>query len=387
MGRPKGEDNDFPENMWRVQSDGLYRVRNPLTGKVKKFSADREQDARNTAKALNEWLKNERALRALSAGLPTIDGLVVKWIEDRLPFMPWAPGTRANYLAKLKRIRRELGPRPISHTDCMLMEDWIVKTVRVKTADTFNDWRYAFVLLWKFAVSRKLAAENEGAKIEERSTSKKIEANQKQREPLDLNGFREIHKKAEPWLQLAMEMSLVTLLSRLEICNMRHDHWRGGCIYVIRNKVSGDSDMAFIRIAITEQLEEFQRRSRLLDNSASPFIIHRQPRSTRREWIESKPHWTYVNPDFLTKSFEKARDAVPTLAALQPSARPTFHEVRGLGSRMYAEQGMSEKDIQSLMTHSNPSTTQIYLDGGAEALTDDDYLRVVAPMKLRDILA
>ena len=44
------------------------------------------------------------------------------------------------------------------------------------SADAFNKWRYALVLLWKFAVSRKLAATCEPEKIESRSTSKKLEA-------------------------------------------------------------------------------------------------------------------------------------------------------------------------------------------------------------------
>jgi integrase len=383
MARPKGGSNDYPENMWLVQTDGLFRVRNPLTGKVKKFGREREQEARNTAKALNEWLKNERALRSLTAGQPMIDGLVVKWIEDRLPFQPWAASTRRNYLAKLERIKRELGKRPIAHTDCLYLDEWLNRFC--KTADTYNDWRYVFSLLWEFAVFRKWATENEGGKLIERSTSKKIEANKKQRDPLDLAGFKLIHEKAPAWLQLAMDSSLVTLQARLEVCNFQHAHIRDGYWYVIRNKVSGDSDMAFIRIAMTEQLDELQRRARLLDDIASPFLIHRRPDSMRREWIDPKPHWSYVMPDYLTKAFEKARDSVPQFAQMAKGTRPPFHEIRGLGSRLYAEQGMRDRDIQALMTHSNPSTTKIYLDGGAEALRDDDYLQVSAPLRLRDI--
>jgi hypothetical protein len=363
-------------------TSGCWVVRNPLTGKRKKFTA--EDAALRAVKTLNEWLETERALAALQHGRPQIEGLVVKWMEDKVPLMPWAPSTRSNYLAKARRIRKDLGKRTIAHTDCMFIEDWI--SARTRKADAFNDWRYVFCMLWSFAVSRKLADVNEAEKIEERSTSKKIESNQKDRQPLDIRGFRDIHEKAEPWLQLAMELSLVTLQGRSEVCNMQHSHFRGGHLFVIRDKTSGDSDMAFIKIALTEQLLALQSRSRQLDGTVSPYLIHRRPDSMRREHIDPKPHWTYVMPDYLSKAFASARDQVERFAALAPRERPTFHEIRGLGSRLYLEQGLAKTAIQALMTHTHERVTEIYLQGGDAALSDDDFQRVVAPLRLSDVL-
>lgn len=380
MARPK--EYDLPDYMTWDAANGVYVVRNPLNGKKRSF-AD-EQKARGVAKAVAELVHVERQREALSAGRPTLAGLVKKWIEDKVPLMPWAPGTRENYVAKANRISKELGTRTIVHTDCMFIEDWIA--ARTRTADAFNDWRYVFVLLWRFAVSRKLAEANEPEKIEERSTSKKLEANRKQRQPLEVQDFKDIHEKAEPWLQLAMEESLVTLQGRSEICNMRLDHHRDGWLYVIRAKVSGDSDMAFIKIAITEQIEEFLRRSRQLDDTASPYMIHRRPDSMRREHLEPKPHWTYVTPDYLSKAFAEARDQVPRFNAIPPRTRPTFHEVRGLGARLYEDSGMAKQSIQRLMTHTDQKVTEIYLEGGTAALKDDDFQAVVAPMRVRDML-
>lgn len=379
-GRPKK--HEYPPNMTVDTTNDRWIVRNPISGKRKGFST--EEAALKAVKALNEWLETERALAALQHGRPTFDGLVAKWIEDKVPLMPWAPSTRSNYLAKANRIRKELGKRTIVHTDCMFIEDWI--GARTRKADAFNDWRYVFCMLLSFAVSRKLADVNEAEKIEERSTSKKIESNQKDRQQLDLRGFRDIHAKAEPWLQLAMELSLVTLQGRSEICNMQHGHFRNDHLFVIRDKTSGDSDMAFIRIALTEQLLELQSRSRLLDDTVSPYLIHRRPDSMRREWIDAKPHWTYITPDYLSKAFAEARDQIERFAALAPRQRPTFHEIRGLGSRIYREQGMPKADIQALMTHTNERVTEIYLERGAGALRDEDFQSVAAPLRLRDVL-
>lgn len=380
---------DFPDNMTfdKDRPSAPYAVRNPVTGKKQRF-AD-ESTARKVAVRLNEWLHNERQLQALEAGRPNITGLVEKWKADRLPLLPWSEGHRTNMLAKMNRISIDIGLRTIVHTDCMYIEDYIVS--KGGAADTFNDWRYAFVLLWSFAVSRKLADTNEAEKIEERSVSKKLEANQKKRHPLELEGFSAIYKCSEPFLQLAMDTSFVTLQARQEICDINVDEdFRDGYLFIIRQKTSGDSDMAFIKIAITPQIDEFRRRSRKLivvNNVTilSPYLIHRAPDRRWRQWTENKPHWTYVNADYLTKAFAVARETSGYYSHLRPEQQPTFHEIRGLGSRIYRERGMSEKAIQALMTHSNRKTTEVYLEGGAEALTDADYVPVAAPLNISDV--
>ena len=60
--------------------------------------------------------------------------------------------------------------------------------------------------------------------------------------------------------------------------------------------------------------------------------------------------------------------------------RPTFHEIRSLGGRLYEEQGYKKKYIQALMTHSDEKMTEVYLSGGE--LSDDQFHRVNADMKL-----
>lgn len=379
MGRPKK--NDYPPYMIPDRRRGGFLVRNPITGKQK--SIRDEDKARRAAEALGKWVESQRQIDKFDAGLPTIGALVDEWKRNKLQFRPWDETTRQNVLSKMHRIQREIGDRPIKRTDCMFLEDWMHSFCR--TADQWNKWRYAFILLWRYAVSRKLADACEPEKIEARSTSKKLAINRKVRRQLDIEGFWAIHEQAPPWLQLAMEQSLITLQARNEICNMRHDHYRDGHLFVIRDKVSGDSDMAFIKIRITDELESIRKRALALDGIASPFLIHRAPDRRRREWTENKPHWTYVNPDYLSKAFAEARDQIERFAAMPPRQRPTFHEIRGLGSRIYRAQGVPKAAIKALMTHSNPKTTEIYLERGAAALTDDDYVPVTATLKLEDL--
>jgi hypothetical protein len=198
--------------------------------------------------------------------------------------------------------------------------------------------------------------------------------------------FLAIYDRAPGFLQVAMDQSLITLQARTEVCNIQHVHYRAGYLYTIRDKTSGDSDMAFIRIEMTDELERIRRRSLTLDGTVSPYLVHRAPDRMRREWTEGKPHWTYVEPAYLSKAFAEARDQVERFNAMDPRTRPSFHEIRGLGSRLQKERGRAKADIQKLMTHTDERATKIYLEGGASALTDDDYVVVSAPFTRADLL-
>ena len=88
--------------------------------------------------------------------------------------------------------------------------------------------------------------------------------------------------------------------------------------------------MEFIRIEITEELETIRRRSLTLDGVASPYLAHPAPDRMRREWIQGKPHWTFVEAEYLSKAFAEARDQVERFQAMEPRTRPTCHQIRGL---------------------------------------------------------
>ena len=80
------------------------------------------------------------------------------------------------------------------------------------------------------------------------------------------------------------------------------------------------------------------------------------------------------------------RDGTHHYDQQEPRQRPTFHEVRGLGSRLYEARGVPRNEIQALMTHSSAKTTKIYLEGGAQGLTIDDYVAVQAPLTVKELI-
>ena len=67
----------------------------------------------------------------------------------------------------------------------------------------------------------------------------------------------------------------------------------------------------------------------------------------------------------VTRAFAEARDSLPDLAAMEPERRPTFHEIRALGGRMYEESGWTRSEIQALMGHADEEMTEHYLQGHA----------------------
>lgn len=254
-------------------------------------------------------------------------------------------------------------------------------------ADPFNKWRAMLVLLWGFAVVEGMARSNEAEKVPRRSISRKIEGNRKLRTPLDAAGLRDIHAQGDALLQLAMEISLVTTLARNELCMLRHEDWRDGWLYVVRDKVAADSEKGFIRIRITPQLESFRARALRLDGIASPFLLHRRHERMQRRWIAGKAHWTQLTPDYLTRLFGAAVMRVPRFAELPVGERPTLHEVRGLASRLAKAKCMNVDSIRALMAHADEKTTRIYLQGGRAALTDESFVKAEAPFTVEQLLS
>lgn len=85
----------------------------------------------------------------------------------------------------------------------------------------------------------------------------------------------------------------------------------------------------------------------------APFAPHQGPAFVK----PGDPVWR----DTLSKGFAKARDMTGLEWTGTP---PSFHEMRSLSIRLYAEQGV---DVQALAGHKDAATTAIYRDvRGAE---------------------
>jgi integrase len=278
----------------------------------------------------------------------------------------------------------------IKNVDAVFLGDWLKKTFARN--DPYMKNRFRLIVLWKFAISCGYVVTNEAEATLERSLSKKIKGNRKVRLPLALDEFWAIHKLAGEkemlWMQSAMEWMLITLQARNETVNFKFTDDRNGWLYHIRQKTSGETNMAFIRI---KKEEEHQRiinimKSHMMEGGfRTPYLFHYSPSSRSRAKLDSKPDWMFVTPDYFTKTFCDLRNETGLFDHLKARQKPTPHEIRGLGSRLYKEAGYPKEYIRALMSHTSEKTTELYLEGGIEALTDNDFIQVSANLKIADL--
>lgn len=378
VGRKRTVSEGLPDNLY-VDGDS-YRYVNPETGVRTRLGADRAKAIELAHKA--NLVLEARRLARQTAPQPTIAHGVDMYLENVVPHKPWDTGTAKNNRYRLAVIKRELGDRMIATTDRVFLGEWL--NAKAKAGDLYNKWRALLVDLWRYWISKRWQDFNEAEAVMKRSTSAKLEVNRRQRGRLELADYWAIHDhdSCPLFLQIAMEQSLITLQARAELCAMELAHYRDGWLYVIRDKVAGDSEMAFIRIALTPELEAIKRRA-VSDGVPSPLLIHRRPERQKPAQRARKRHWTAVDPSYLTKAFATVRDATGRWNGVPARQRPTFHEIRSLGARTYRAAGYPEAYIQALMTHADKKTTAIYLEGGK--LTDEHFHRVEAGLKLEQL--
>ncbi|WP_242597421.1 tyrosine-type recombinase/integrase [Billgrantia antri] len=181
-------------------------------------------------------------------------------------------------------------------------------------------------------------------------TAKSDAGYSKQRRRLTPGQFKAIYDKAEPWLQIAMELSLVCLFGRAEVAAARYDHIVDGRLRYIRKKTRTRSHTAYVAIEVTPAIEDLVQRSRLLP-PVSPYVHRIHKRITAE--TKARDHWSRVTDDMISKEVARLRDKVPEIARLESRQRPTFHEIRSLGSKLLEDSGADLGDIQVLIGHAD----------------------------------
>lgn len=355
---PRRVNHGFPKNLTKDPKTGRYRYRNPINGRRMYMGLDKNV-AFERAEMANRAVELERAKARLQDGAaPTVGYVVRLFIEQVVPNKPWSQGTLNNNLLKLNLYTREFGNLLFAACDRAFLTDWI--HARCDTADCRNGHQRVLSDVWGFAISRNLTNINEPAMIYKANKSKKIKANQKVRQRLQIEDFWKIHDNDDTpdWLRRAMRLALITRQGRAEICAMKYP--QDGWFYVIRQKTAAVNDMAFMRFPVNKELDQIVDESRE-DSIACPYVIHARPLSMRPQHQKNKPHWAAINPEYLSKAFAKARDSAGVASKLESRQKPTFHEIRSLGSRLLLAMGWTKEQIGQGLAHSDEKTTDLYL--------------------------
>jgi enterobacteria phage integrase len=249
----------------------------------------------------------------------------------------------------IRRIETGLGDRelaPLSVKDCATFIRDVTPSARARQ-------QFRLVLGWILA-----CAVEEGWMESNPALATRKFTHERKRARLTIEDYRKIWGKAPAWVQVAMDLSLLTLLRREDVVSLRFSDARAGSLWVVPSKTE-DSSGVRLQIAIGPELEAVLARAR--DSVVSPFVVHRLPEKARPQdkRAKARTHHTQVLPEQLSRAFADSRDA----AEIAGDNPPTFHEIRSLGGALLQESGWTLQQVQALMGHSSETMTKVYLEG------------------------
>ncbi len=337
----------WPDNLY-PNRDG-YKYRHPVTRRETFMGRDKTK-AFAAAKKLNAMLMpgNDLVSRVVGSRETVADAIAV-FRRDDIPARGWAPKTAAVYESVIRRIEAGLGSRPVEEVtvkDC-------AEFIRAVTESDRARQQFRLVLGWIMA-----CAVQEGWIDTNPVSATRRFQHERKRARLTKEMYAAIWEKADPWLRLAMDISLVTLLRRDDVVSLKFTDVRDGALWVIPQKTEGSS-LVKLKIRIGDQLTKLLAQAR--DSVLSPYIVHRLPEKARPSNMRAtaRQHHTQVMPEQLTRAFQDAREA----AGITASHPPSFHEIRSLGGALLSESGWPIEKVQALMGHSTAAMTEHYLDG------------------------
>lgn len=337
----------WPDNLY-PNRDG-YKYRHPVTRRETFMGRDKAK-AFAAAKKLNAMLTpgNDLVGRVVGSRETVADAIAV-FRRDDIPARGWAPKTAEVYESVIRRIEAGLGSRPVEEItvkDC-------AEFIRAVTESDRARQQFRLVLGWTMA-----CAVQEGWIDTNPVLATRRFQHERKRARLTKEMYAAIWDKADPWLRLAMDISLVTLLRRDDVVSLKFTDVRDGALWVIPQKTEGTS-LVKLKIRIGEQLASLLAQAR--DSVLSPYIVHRLPEKARPSNMRAtaRQHHTQVMPDQLTRAFQEARDE----AGIRGEHPPSFHEIRSLGGALLSEAGWEIEKVQELMGHSSTTMTAHYLEG------------------------
>jgi integrase len=285
----------------------------------------------------------------------TLNGFLDIFESKILPERKLSKSTQTFYRKRLAVIRKHFGSLDIPEIGVLCVSSFLIE----QPACISNQYRQLLGNIFKHAVAMGYAVSNPAIITIPRNHAKA-------RQRMCLRGFYAIHAKSPRYLQNAMDLALQTLQRRNDICKIKLKDIEGKYLKIIQSKTKKHGYSAYLKIEITKPLLDVI--SHCKDDILSPYLIHRLPDRLHHQnlKLENREHLTQVLPDYLTKAFNKAREASGFYNHLPIEERPTFHEIRPLGAKLYKDAGI---DPQTLLGHTDKHMTDYYLSGHGDVWT------------------
>ena len=171
-----------------------------------------------------------------------------------------------------------------------------------------------------------------------------------------IDGWNAIYNAAEPWLKNAMDLAILILQRRSDICDIKLSDIKDGYIHMIQKK-SIKHDSAYIKIKVTYELAQIIQQCKA-DNVLSPYLIHRVPQKRTKAAMDSGNHRTYITPAYLSRAFKKVRDLVNAYPDYAKDEQPGIHQGKALGSKIYKRR--FGESATTMAGHSSVEMTNFY---------------------------
>ncbi|MEZ5448311.1 MAG: tyrosine-type recombinase/integrase [Thiolinea sp.] len=189
-------------------------------------------------------------------------------------------------------------------------------------------------------------------------------APKRKREKHTVEGFQKIRDIAPDWLQRAMDIALLSLQRRGDLTSLHRDQvdLEKNTITILQRKTRNYKNPVYIEIKMGADLRKAVQAC-LSSGIPCPYLIHYRPTRTKQARLYSKSHPFAVTNDHLTKQFSHYRDISGAYDQYDKKVRPTFHDLRGLGSWLYKKNGFDKAYIQALTGHATEAMLNHYIDG------------------------
>lgn len=362
---------DLPDNLEpdpHKQGDGstvvYYRYKFP-DGKRKSLGRDRGI-AIEAAKALNAKFSSDATKELLAKVLgsdsprapakdnPPLSTVITEFEKHYLPGRDYSERSTEEIGYKLALYGREWGNQLVKSFTTLQVAGFL----NGLSVSAYIKHRKLLIDLFSYAGHSGYITTNPVAMTLEKSDSER----KKQRQRHTLDGYMQIRAIAPDWLQRAMDIALRTLQRRGDLTRLHRDQLHGDCIRILQRKTRSYKRPVFIDIQMGVELKEAVTACQR-SGVPCPYLIHYRPKKITRQIREAKLHPFAVTDDHLSKEFARYRDAANAYPDLAPSQRPSFHDLRALGTHLYQAAGYSNEYIMALTGHASEQMLENYLEG------------------------
>lgn len=344
MRRRKAENQGLPKYLTRHDSRPGYRLQDPIEGTRRYLSdakysrADAEREARLVAEKVDAG-----SAMSLSVLIPRY----ISYLDQT---------SNRDTTLKVKRTilhfyRRAWGKYPVtSVTRTLLLEHW--ETIG---EHGWQKHRSIWSKFYEWCIARNYCESNEAQKAGPPPKVERVT----QRHTAE--GIALIRAKAEPWLQIAIDLAIYSLQDRSTLLAARRSdvtETDEGLVWACTRT----KNTKHLEISAPKGTELYKALRRALTHEvAGTYLVRRSV--GRRVRSAERSEWSQVLPNYLTQQFAAARVGAYDLPVPQ---QPGFHQLRAWGAYLYQQAGYPRAYVQALMAHEKAKMTEHYQKGHGE---------------------